>query len=316
MWYIVGAVVVVLVLLVIIIVIRKRRREGFVSIVMLRDSPRGLTDADIRGAYRRAFGAEARLERMSPDPTTSAVLAISELFPTIGVIDSRRTYLEPEEIEEIAARCEDQDARNGIGTHTAWVSVDLMGVAAGSLSEKELTAAYALLGRLAAELIDDRCLLLYRPFEQRMGRCVPEAAEMLRAGRISELFGDDDLHAPMFHTEKEGPRIHAAIAEARGRLPEFCNAWQEAKLRGPTMIKGRFITGEGGNEYIWLSVIEEAGAGFRATIENPPIDPGIPKKGSVVVVALDDIVDWAYLDKKGKPQGLFVDRVLMESARG
>ena len=293
---------------------RRRRARGFgpLSIVMLRTKPRRFTDADIRSAYRRAFSREPELNRLQPDETTDAILLTGESAPPLAVIDSRRLYMEPEELEQVVAACEHPDARTGIQGHKAWVSVDAMGVDPSRISASERQMVYTLLGKLAAELIDDDCTLLYQPAEQRVGRPVPNAADLLRQGRAADLFSDDDLQAPIIHAEAGDEQINAAMAKAKQRLPEFISAWESRGGATEGMVKGRFQGDAGEVEYIWVKVTAMTDHGFRGTIENPPLDPSIPKKGSSVEVKLDDVVDWAYLDEKKRGQGLFVDRLLMK----
>jgi uncharacterized protein YegJ (DUF2314 family) len=312
MWYIVGAVVFIVVAAVLFLKSRNRREPDLVSIVILRTSPAGLSDASIRAAHRRAYGSEPRIERMPRGPGMVGIALIAPDAPPITVLDSAEAYMSEEEAAETASRAEHPELRRAILEHRSWVSLDAMGIDARRASKEAMSKVHAYLGRLAAEFIDGNSTLLFRPFDNRVGRAGEAEARLLSAGRCDEAFGDADLHAPVTQTRADDPAINGAMQEAARRLPEFVANWKAASSRGPTMIKGRFPAGEGGHEYIWCSVVEETGSGFKGKIENNPVAPGIPPKGTVVEVPLERIVDWAYLSEKNEPVGLFVDRLLMK----
>ena len=307
MWIAIAA---VLVLVVVVVLLRRRGRNASpVSIVMLRSKPRGFTEADVRGAYRRALKAEPQVQTIPrPDGLTNGLLLISERLPPLAVIDSSRTYMEADEVADHARRFEHPTARDALLAHKAWVSIDAM----GSIGMKRAMRAkiYPLLARVAAELYDHDSLLLYLPAESRFASPGPDVEKMLRDGRIDELFGDDSLHAPIFHTEPDDTEINRAMDEARSRLPELLGAFDHRGEQALAMIKSRFGTGDGGSEFVWIKLQRIDDHQLVGTIENSPLDPEIPKKGSTVGVNPDSVVDWAYIDENKKPIGLFVDRIL------
>ena len=311
MWYAVGAVGLLVVVGIVVWFFRRSGRDaGMVSIVILRRSPRRLTEADVRGAYRRAFGKEPKVDSAAPHTDVRCMVLLAEGSPPIAVLDSTVGYMSKEEAEDTAARCEHPDVRRALVSHTAWVSIDAAGLSARGIAKESLAKVHALLGKLAAEFIDDDSLLLFRPYDNRVGRADGGAAELLASGQCDAAFQDDDMHTPVSRVSGDDKAVNAAMAEAVSRIPEFLSNWRAASAKGPTLVKGRFRGDDGSNEYIWCSVVDETDAGFRAKIENNPIAPNIAPKGTVVEIKLDDIVDWVYVNEKNEPVGLFVDRAL------
>lgn len=293
-WAIIGVGAVVLAAIV--VVFKALRKDSSpVGVVMLRTKPRRLTEADVRSAYRRVHKKDPRIERVPIDQTTSSWLIVSEDHPVVGIIDSARMYAEKEEMEAVARRHEHPQTRWALAEHTSWVSVDAMGVNK-SIGKNARSKIYTLLAPIAAELMDADCMLLYLPAESRVGEAGEKGESMLRAGRVAELFGDEELHAPLIMVGDEDVQINAAIEEARRRLPEFCAAWEELGAGTNGMIKGRFesaLDGETGVEYIWVKVVSMTDEGFEGTILNNPVAKNIPRKGARACVKLDDVVDWA-----------------------
>lgn len=297
---------------------RQRRDSAPISIVMLRNSPRNFSEADIRATFQRVNNRELQIQKISPHPSTDAYLVMAEGLPPLAVLDSRRQYAPPEDLALTSLHSEHPVLRDALLNHTAWVSIDVMGVNSASVSRQDRAVIYGVLGRIAAELVDDRCMLLYLPAEERVAEPGPEAERRLREGKIAELFGDHELHAQMFLTTKEDEAINAAIKEAQTRLPEFCAAFERLGAACEGLFKARFrIGGEdsGSNEYIWCKAESLAAAGFTGVVLNHAVDPNVPGKDTIVTVKLDDIVDWMYIDESKKAHGMFVERVLMSRKR-
>ena len=154
MWYAVGAVGLLVVVGIVVWFFRRSGRDaGMVSIVILRRSPRRLTEADVRGAYRRAFGKEPKINSEAPHTDVRCMILLAEGSPPIAVLDSTVGYMSKEEAEDTAARCEHPDVRRALVSHTAWVSVDAAGLSARGIARESLAKVHALLGKLAAEFI-------------------------------------------------------------------------------------------------------------------------------------------------------------------
>jgi uncharacterized protein YegJ (DUF2314 family) len=291
---------------------RARHKRGPVSIAIFRTRPRGFTEADIRGAVRRALGVEADVKTLPFDANTKGLAIVTESLPPLAVIDSARGYLDPGEVETVAAGCEDPRLREAIRTHAAWVSIDAMGIDRLRPREDRVLIYQRLLGKIAAELLDDDSLVLYAPAEGRFGRVEADTGARLAAGEFAQVFGDDSLNAPIIQVEDDDKAINAAIATAQRRLPEFLEAVERLGDKAEALVKVRFVDDEGEGEHMWAKVLSVRAGVVTAEVVNRPGNPKLPGEGAVVTIDNAAVSDWAYLDAKGKPQGMFVERVLRE----
>lgn len=311
MWMMIGGVATVLLGGLAWLILRRRAsRGGPVSLVLLRSSARKLSEADVRGAVRRALGVEAKIDRLEFKGLASGFVAGCERLPPFVVISSSAPYSDRASAERMAGCCEDAELRGAIRGSMAWVSVDAPGLARSVSAEDRLRIYDELLGKVAAELIDSDCLALYAPAERRFARVDKETERLLREGRIEELLGDDDFNAPIFNCERDDRRINAAIKEAQARFDELLSAFRLRGEKSRAMVKVRFETGPDAAEHLW-TLVKSTGDG-RATGEvvNQPHATGLPGKGELVTFTRDRVSDWAYIDEAGNPQGLFVERLL------
>ncbi len=298
----------------------RRRRgaagsSGPVSVVILRTRPAHLNADIVRARVRAAFDKTPEISVHDlPDGGGKAYSYMSDDLPPIAVVDCLKPYFPPEVGARVAATLEDQRARDAMTRHKAWISIDAFGL--DGAPDELVDMINIILGKLAAEFVDSDALLFYLPHRERIALPTRENVERLRKAEFADVFADEALHQPMFNLEAGDKEIDAAMQTARARLPEFLNAFDS---RGPAcepLFKAGFATSAGGKEYIWCSLRAVGDDGLTGTIENPPIDKGIPKKGSKVTVKIDDIADWAYADETGETQGAFVDRILMARKRG
>lgn len=286
------------------------RDEGPVSLVIYRTCYRDVTEADARGAARRALGVNAEIQTIPFDENTKGLLIAAEAIPPIAIITSNRTYIEPGNIEAAANECEDPTLRKALLTHKSWLSVDAMGMDKIPPADIRLTIYVGLLGKLLAEFVDDQSLVIFAPAEGRYGEIKPDTAALLSSGEILKILGDADLNAPIIQRESSDEAINKAIATAQKRLPEFIGVVDSGRAEAQPIVKARFATGEAAAEHMWAKATEVSSAGIVAEIMNRPADPNLPKKGSVVTINLDDVSDWMYLDEKGRRVGGFVEKVL------
>lgn len=305
------AVGVLVALLIVFLWLRSRSASGGpVSVVIMRRTPRNLTDADVRGAVRRALKAEAKIERIPlPDGLTSGYAVFSDSLPPFVVIDSTRMYFDEELLEPTARRIEDAAARDALRAHKAWISVDAHGLDRPPPKEDRYKIYDRLLGKVASELMDEDATLLYLPAENRIALPKPDSAEKLASGAVAEVFADDSVNQPIIQIEASDAKINAAIKEAKERLPELIGAFERLGAKSHALIKGRFTSGDQ-VEYLWLEVVSLGAGAVKGKVVNQPYAEGLPAKDSVVDVKLDDIVDWMYLDEKEEAQGMFVERIL------
>lgn len=289
---------------------RRNRVEGPFSIVFMRRSPPQLSKERVAATYMRVFEKAADIQVIPlPEGNDVAYVAIAQDAPTIAVIQANRPYFESNALADIVPSLESSTLRNALSEHTHWLSVDAMGLP--HAPRNRVADIHRLLARFAADFYDDQCVILFLRALDRYAEPGDYVETKLRQGRIEELFGDDDLHAPMFHVDGDDPQLATARAQAKSRLPEFIHACKSNPDTCNGMFKVGFPTESGEDEFIWLSFAGFEGQEISGHIANEPIDPRVPRKGEKVTVPTDRIVDWAYTDNDELPHGLFIDRVLM-----
>lgn len=287
--------------------------EGPVSIAILRGSHRGLTEVDVRGAVRRALKVEARIEPLPmPDGRSKSFGVLTKEFPPLDVIDAATLYATPQQMQKHGRWFEDPRAQRAFGDHNSWLSVDAMGI--DKVPPKEIRAKMyeLILGKVAAELLDDDSLLLYLPAEGKLGLPGPGVAEKLANGKVGEVFGDDALQEVVFHTKADDAAMKAAMAKARAAFPALIEAWNRQGESSVAMVKGAFPTADGRNEFMWIKVTGAADGKVTGELLNRPIDPSLPMQGSLVTLGQEQVADIAYTDENKQLHGMFVERLLLK----
>lgn len=304
-WIIGGVVAVMMGAVAAVWLVRRRNHRQLVSIVLLRRSQRGLTEAEVRAAARRAIRPDVEVVAApSPDPgVTGAFIVMLDGSPGFFIVDAARSYGEDTEAE--AARFEDPRAREAYAAHRAWVSVDLVG---GMPPENVRAMVLSLMARLAAELYDEECTLLYAPAMERVALPGPGVEERLRGADPMGVFGDDEVNTPIFHVGQGDAAIERAMEEARRQWPRFVEVWKQRGAACQPIVKGRF-TADGGNEYMWIEVKEVHDGHVSGVLANKPARVPGAAKGQTVTIPVDDVADWACLDGD-RPLGMFVERLL------
>jgi uncharacterized protein YegJ (DUF2314 family) len=288
-------------------VLRRRRAAGsaLVSVVLLRREKRLLTESDVRGAARRALGPSVDVRPVpSPDPGTTDgfVIMLDEQTPGFFVISAGRTYAD--DPDEVAKSFEDPRARSAYAAHRAWVAVDV----AGGMPPPDLwPQVRAMLGKLAAELYDEGCTMLYAPALGRVALPGKELENQLQAGDLSQVFGDDQVNVPILTVESGNRKFERAIAQAQREFPRLVEVWGRHGPACKALVKGRFPH-DNGNEYMWLEVQHLSAVQIAGVLVNEPAHVAL-KKGQMVTLTPAEVADWACLDGE-KPMGMFVERLL------
>jgi uncharacterized protein YegJ (DUF2314 family) len=284
--------------------------QGPLSVVLLRRGPASLSESDVRAAARRVFKSDAEVTRVDlPDGAGVGMVVAGADVPPLMVISATRGYLPEEEVEETARGCEDPRTRDAIRSHRAWVSVDTMGL-------ERLPAAaergrfLAVLGRVAAEFVDEEVLIAYLPTESRFLPGGEGLADRLRSGDLSTRESDGRLNDPVIPVRSDERRMNEAMRGAARRLPELVMAWEARGEASKALVKGRFIGSNDAVEYMWVQVTEVTGSSIAGTLMNNATNPGLPAEGDTVHIRPEDVVDWAYADERGEPRGMFVERLL------
>jgi uncharacterized protein YegJ (DUF2314 family) len=297
---------------------------GITSLVLLLSAPRQVETAELLSLVRRAWGAD-----VGSDPSLSDFAAAPK--PPYGFIQYdglRLGLITPDgpyvrDLSAATADIADVRVRDALARHKAWLSVDMIeapvGVARGHV--------YKLIARLIAELIDGRALLLYAPELQRAVPVTDTLAARLRAEDPLTMLMSPE-HPPVVDVTGDDPRMAAAVAEARRRLPEFVGAFAKRR-RGATdggggatgqragreqhfAVKCRFADGAHA-EFMWVRVTAVAGPSggevFTGVLDNAPFRVRSVKLGDAVTCPAAEVVDWLYTDVGGV-RGNFTAAVL------
>jgi uncharacterized protein YegJ (DUF2314 family) len=163
------------------------------------------------------------------------------------------------------------------------------------------------MARLACELFDDGCILLYSPAMQRVALPTPEVEAQLKAGDLSALFGDEEVNQPVINAEGDA-KVQKAVERARREWPTFLEVWGRRGAACEALVKGSFAH-QDGNEHMWIQVTLVKGGAVTGVLLNAPVHVKLKKGQSVTVAAPAEISDWACVDGE-KTHGMFVERVL------
>ena len=195
--------------------------------------------------------------------------------------------------------------------HRAWFSCDALGVDAET-SEDELLDLCQRLGKLFAEFLDENCLLIYLP---DINHCYP-----INKDTIQALCSDNPMSAlrqtmtePIIAVHGDDKLMVQAVENARRNWPQFVAAF-EANAGANFSIKSP-ITYRDNTEYIWIAVTAIEGERIYGTLANEPGNLGSLRIGSNVVVPVEDLNDWCYLNSRGEFTGGFTLNAVANAAQ-
>jgi len=262
------------------------------AFALLRNRPRKLTQAELTQAAHRAWG-----KRLSEDPTNAACAVVSENGLGFIQIDGIRIGLGAAngryvpDVKQAAAEIEDLRLRQAFESHTSWWGVDFMEAAVNISKAK----AYQMVGRLAAEFIDDGVTMLYAPEYHR--------ATVITENTRQQLRGNDPLEAvfhasraPLLQVKGDEPAMQKAIAEARRRWPEFAEAFVNRKAGHHFAVKRGFASEKGKDhqEFMWVQVLDIEEDRIIGVLDNDPVYVKNLRAGDRVISQPDDVIDWIF----------------------
>lgn len=133
-------------------------------------------------------------------------------------------------------------------------------------------------------------------FDNIEGKSLHSQQEQL----LSSLFGwEDDLVYV-----KHNKRIIAARDRARARLPQLRKAFNKGLSPGEfILLKAPFDTPNGGNEWMWVEVMQWKGKSIRGLLKNEPYLIPDLHAGETVTVNQDDIFDYLRSYPDGSSEG-------------
>ena len=318
MWYVIAGIV--LIMLVIWWLRRRRQQETpLIALVLLLDAPRTIDEADVRAkigqaldiafedgpdaaAFVLAMHTEELALRTFGHPGQTFMVKIPQGAFTLNNIGG--PYLQ--NAEALAGQIKDMRLQRILTTHRAWLSFDLLHAAEG-MTEADV---YRCIGRVLAAFVADDCLGVYSPSLQRCNEIDDGVTDRLAGGDPLAIF-QRSTNAPVIAVEEDDPRILAAVEEARRRWPEFTAAFTHPSpgQQGFT-VKARFADGDT-VEFMWVEVTAITPATVTGIVGNEPNLLANVKLGDSAILAIDEIVDWLYVDGEEMVGGFSV-KVLQE----
>jgi uncharacterized protein YegJ (DUF2314 family) len=193
--------------------------------------------------------------------------------------------------------------------HRAWISCDAINLE-DNPSEETLRHCYQLQGKLIAEFLNEKALLIFVPKLDRGFAINPNTLAALRSDDPIEGLRRT-MTAPMIQIADDDPRMLAAVAEARTKWPEFISAF--ASQSGTVFSIKAPVSAGGHTEYIWIKVGRIEGDLVHGTLGNAPVNLGALKEGSSVSVPIAALNDWTYVDPAGNLVGGFTVKVLLQA---
>lgn len=172
---------------------------------------------------------------------------------------------------------------------------------------------YRTLGKIAAELLDDGCLMVYSTYTGHYCARDDRLAENLRGSdpmaALSEM-----ADPPIVEVADDDPRMKKAIAEARRRWPEFVAAFQTRQAGQRFSVKAPLRDG-GKTEFIWIEVTGIGKDTIQGKLDNEPAEVKSMKIGDAVRVEVKTLNDWLYLSN-GEMIGGFTVKVMQQIMEG
>lgn len=269
------------------------RASSIPSITMLRSKSAGLKLDHVQGVVSRVLGAQAAAREVARNASICTFRIVSPRGYFV-IHDSTVPYVPRDQLAAWAAGIQNVQASRLAAMHAAFVAVDCM------QTSEEPREMYQALGAMAAELMDDHCLLLY---STELATCaVPDekAPEVLRTDPIT-LFPGHNVN----YFRNDDPGMVAGIAEARRRWPEFVEEYRAHGHEGLFTVKVKFEHAAGG-EHMWIKVQSIEGGKITGELGSKPVHIATLSEGDRVTVNEEQISDWSYA-YKGKAEGFFTD---------
>lgn len=261
-------------------------------------APRVVAKEHLESACRRAFGRppeETFVKRPGGTVRIDGYTLLALPVPEPMV----------EKVDEMAAEIRELRMQVAFREHRAYVIVSCQGRPPSSSREE----AYGYVGRFAAALIDETTTLVYSPELIRGSLTNEETVEGLRSGDPLSALRSVTFDA-IGLVPREDPRMVAAVAEARRRLPEFVEAVRSGDDLGLCLVKGPFTDGTN-TEFMWVAPTAIVGEAIRGILANEPFRVRGLRKGATVEIAFGDVADWFYPGEDGMV-GPFTEGIVNE----
>lgn len=271
---------------------QRKQRSEVVSIVALQSFPKLLTSETIQAALTN-LGIQATLaeERTSYFRTTidGFELTIGSLpIPYPAFVGQKTTEIR---ISEACAK------------HTSFMMVDAWNAPEG----KQRTDARPLIAKIISALSDEYVLAFYDWTSHRFFLPDKEILDDMAEGNIDAAIAK--VGDMVIGINSADDRLERAVEEARSRWPEFVEAFHEKYTDFPFTAKGRFEHNEE-VEHLWIEVEACDLQSVTGKVINKPYHIPRPRFGDVVTIPLDELSDWLYKSKDGRPVGCFIEQMM------
>jgi uncharacterized protein YegJ (DUF2314 family) len=302
------------------------KRPPMTSLVMLLRQPRAM-NARLLAQYAQAAWGDT-YQYSEVDGSTKQESTGLESVAARRVVGNKPSFLITSPAGVFLVNCFDQPyfddpqaladevgelrLRTTLEENSAWLSVDLMTPPA---EHNERIAAYAPIAKLISELCGADSIALFCPETNQWLPWTPDLEEKLKTGNPLELF-QTEASVPVIEVAQDDPRLFEAAKEARSQWPVFVQAFETRSGTASDHFGVKApITHSNKTEFIWIEVDSIEGTAIRGRLGNDPVDLGTLKLGSMVSVDVNDVQDWAYI-QKGEPVGLFSVKAIQQIQSG
>ena len=267
--------------------------ETMISMVALFDELPFVDEAVLVAHVKRAWGLE--LGNDHDDESFAAGWAPLFVVKTphqMYAINYRdQNYFD--NLEEVLDEVTELRLSKAIGSHKAWISVDLVS------DSQNLGSAfhYAMIGRLLNQMINQDCVALMLPDQMKLLPWDESFEKALDSGRPLE-----DLcpsQPPVLPIDNDHPELVAAVTMARNRFSQFVTAFENHQRNEDRDPKRQFavkapITVAGRTEFMWVATTAIENGILYGTLDNQPVSlPGL-NLGDQVRFAIAELNDWVY----------------------
>jgi uncharacterized protein YegJ (DUF2314 family) len=292
---------------------RRRQRHRLISFVALTSETIEMDPAVLAQVAGKVWKAD--LGDGSSHGPDGFVVGVG---PMTTIVHGERMYLinsipRPyiDDVEKHADGIPDLRIRELFRQHQAWFSCDAMGVD-GRTDEATVRDWYKRLGRLFAQLLDERALLIFLP-DSSLAFPINEETEAALRSKDPVGALQETLTVPVIEVKDDDPLMLKAVKTARETWPKFVAAF-ESQAGENFAIKAP-VTRGGNTEFIWITVTTIEGDRVYGTLANDPANLGSLKFGSKVSVQRDELNDWGYMDPKGNFIGGYTIEAVKRASR-
>ncbi len=292
---------------------RRRNRSRLISFVALLREPVSFDPAVLARQAGKAWNADLGDGTSEGADGFVACAEIANMIMCRGQMHLINSFPRPyvDDHEKMAEGIPDMRLRALFREHQAWFSCDALGVDYANYDE-DVRDWYRRLGKLFAELLDEKCLLILVPDTSRAYPINDDTEAALRSDDpLSAL--QESLTVPMIEVPPDNPLMIAAVEKARHGWPTFVEAYEAGA--GENFSVKAPVSHADNTEFIWITVTSIEGERIYGTLGNDPVDLGPLTLGSKVSVPLAELNDWCYLERDGKMAGGFTVEAVNKAAQ-